>query len=131
MLMQNYFLQVFTEKKSIERVDVYVKSLACSLKSVVLQPSSKSGIHSKFSDLISNNTNALARWTLHVLTPENLLKPKVEVIMNALRVWEAQWSESKLRVVSKLTAQEFSDMFLGTRTVLQSIQTVQGLIKVF
>lgn len=129
-----YFLfeyrQVFNERKNIARIDLYVKSLATSLKAVVLQPSAKSGIHSKFADLVGSNTNILARWMLHCLKAKDLLKPEVQVIVNALKLWEYQWAESRLGVVSRLTVQEFTDMFLGTKTVLENIQTVQGLIKV-
>ncbi|KZS16576.1 Dynein heavy chain 10, axonemal [Daphnia magna] len=39
-------IQVFTEKNTMKEIDFYVKSLASSLKAVILQPSSKSGIHS-------------------------------------------------------------------------------------
>jgi hypothetical protein len=54
----------------------------------------------------------------------------VELVVNALKVWEIQWAESKLEVVGKLTGPEFNAMFLATRTVLDSISTVQSLIKV-
>jgi hypothetical protein len=47
--------------------------------------------------------------------------------MAALRLWENQWAQSGLELVAKLTTQEFSDMFLGTRTVLQSLETMQSL----
>lgn len=97
---------------------------------VVLQPSSKSGIHSKFTDLVTSNTDVLARWVLHITQPKDLLKPHVEIIVATLKLWEAQWAESNLEVVKKLTVQEFSDMFLGTRTVLDNIRTVQRLIQV-
>lgn len=114
----------------MKEIDFYVKSLASSLKAVILQPSSKSGIHSKFVELVASNTQVLARWMLRVLQPTNLLKPEADLVVNALKVWETQWAESKLEVVGKLTGPEFSAMFLATRTVLESIQTVQSLIKV-
>lgn len=110
---------------------MYVRSLATSLKAVLLQPSSKSGIHSKFADLVNSNSNTLARWILHSLTPKDLTQGEVDDIIRVLKLWEEEWAESKLGVVSKLTIQEFSDMFLGTRTVLDSVQTVQSIIKVF
>lgn len=122
-------IQVFTEKNTMKEIDFYVKSLASSLKAVILQPSSKSGIHSKFVELVASNTQVLARWMLRVLQPTNLLKPEADLVVNALKVWETQWAESKLEVVGKLTGPEFSAMFLATRTVLESIQTVQSLIK--
>ena len=50
--------------------------------------------------------------------------------MDALELWEAQWADSEMEVVTKLTSNEFVDMFLGTRTVLESIRTIQSLIKV-
>jgi hypothetical protein len=121
---------VFSENISIKRIDLYVKSLASALKAVILQPSAKSGIHSKFSDLVASNTNILARWMLHVLQPTDLLKPEVQLVVNALKVWEFQWGDSKLEIVSKLTRPEFNAMFLATRTVLDNISTVQSLIKV-
>lgn len=68
--------------------------------------------------------------SMHVLRPTNLLNPEVELVVNALKVWEFQWGDSKLEVVSKLTQPEFNAMFLATRTVLDSISTVQSLIKV-
>lgn len=129
-LKNNFLKKVFSENRSIERIDLYVKSLASALKAVILQPSAKSGIHSKFSELVASNTHILARWMLHVLQPTNLLKPEVELVVNALKVWEIQWGESKLEVVGKLTGPEFNAMFLATRTVLDSISTVQSLIKV-
>lgn len=97
---------------------------------MVLQPSAKSGIHSKFPDLVASNTQTLARWMLHILKPQNLLLPQVESVVEALRLWEAQWAESKLGVVSRLTGPEFAAMFLASRTVLDNIHTVQSLIKV-
>jgi len=50
--------------------------------------------------------------------------------MSALRVWESEWANSKLDAVAKLTTQEFSDMFLATSTVLESIHTIQSIGKV-
>lgn len=52
------------------------------------------------------------------------------MVASALNVWEVQWADSKLDAVGKLTSQEFSDMFLGTRTVLDSVRTVQSLVRV-
>lgn len=98
---------------------------------VVLQPSSRSGIHSRFTDLVASNTDVLARWVQHVVQPKDLLKPHVQVVVGALKLWEELWAESNLEAVSKLTIQEFSDMFLGTRTVLENIRIVQGLIEVY
>lgn len=67
-------IEVFSSERSIDRVDLYVKALTGAIKAVVLQPTAKSGVHSKFVELISNNTNLLARWSHHVLRPKNLCK---------------------------------------------------------
>ena len=115
-------------QQRMERMDLPVKALASSRKAVVLQPSAKSGVHSKFSDLVASSTATLSRWMLHRLTPQTLLQ--ADLVVDALKVWEAQWSESKLSVVSRLTATEFAAMFLASRSVLDSIHTVQSLIKV-
>lgn len=67
-------VEVFTAQRPVERVDLYVKALTGAIKAIVLQPTAKAGVHSKFVDLISNNTHLLARWSQHVLRPKDLLK---------------------------------------------------------
>lgn len=119
-------IEVFTENKcSIGRAEANVKALVCALKAVVLQSPEKSGVHSKFSELVTNNTGTLASWARQVLRARN--DDTDQKVMAALRLWENQWAQSGLELVAKLTTQEFSDMFLGTRTVLQSLETMQSL----
>ena len=121
-------IEVFTENKcSLVRAEANVKALVCALKAVVLQSPEKSGVHSKFAELVTNNTDSLASWARQVLSARN--DDTDQKVMAALRLWENQWAHSGLELVAKLTTQEFSDMFHGTRTVLHSLETMQSLAK--
>ena len=120
-------IEIFTENKChVVRAETNVRALACALKAVVLQSPGKSGVHSKFTELVTSNTELLASWARHALSHGRRDSAHKEVIAS-LRLWEKKWADSGLELVAKLTVQEFSDMFIGTRTVLQSLDKIHSL----
>ena len=115
--------RLFLNGKTVQRtIGLHVKALASSLKVVVLQPSAKSGVHEII--LFGSQQHRHPDQAAQILLQVN------QVVWDALCVWEAQWAESKLAVVSRLTATEFAAMFLASRNGATSSTAPKSLIKV-
>ena len=101
------------------------------MKAAALQPSSKCGLQWSIAELISKNSDHVARWAARASLPDNLFSPQVQQISSSLQKhWQQLWSESKLDAIERLTEQEFQQIFRPTSHIQQSLQSVQCLIQV-